>query len=169
MTAKLLTLALIAVCSAATAAAAALETGSHTAAARCNVTIASARTRPPEPVPRSFNYGNAMIAVALSPNNGRLVAGPLAGGGQRATINADGSISAKYGWWRAGSAKPVITGRRLDAPARPLRAHVPSGYAKGFQATGLTFPTTGCWRVTGTFGNARLVFTVLVTKSRLAP
>jgi hypothetical protein len=35
------------------------------------------------------------------------LAGRLPSGGWRATINADGSIDAKYGWWRAGSAKPV--------------------------------------------------------------
>jgi hypothetical protein len=102
MTAKILALAFLAVACAATALEA--EAGSSAASARCNVTIASARTQPPAPVPRSFNYGNAMIAVALSPNDGKIVAGPLADGGERATINADGSISAKYGWWRAGTA-----------------------------------------------------------------
>jgi hypothetical protein len=136
-------------------------------AATCHVTVARAATRPPASVPRSFDYGNASIAVALDPPNGRLVAGRLPGGGSRATINRDGTIWAKVGWWRAGSAKPVITGRRLDAPAPRLRADVPDGYAAGFQATGLTFPTTGCWRVTGTFGKAHLTFTVLVTRRRL--
>jgi hypothetical protein len=37
------------------------------------------------------------------------------------------------------------------------------------QATGLTYATTGCWRVTGRYGRAHLTFTVLVTKSRLGP
>jgi hypothetical protein len=130
----------------------------------CKVTVASARTRPPAPAPRSFNYGNGSIAVALNPPNGHLVAGPLPGGGERATINADGSIDAKVGWWRAGDGPIRIGGRRLDAGAPPLAASVPGGYARGFQATGLTFPTTGCWRVTGAFGRARLSFVVLVTK-----
>jgi len=62
-----------------------------------------------------------------------------------------------------------ITGRRIDAPGAPLKANVPNGYGSGFQATGLTFPTTGCWRVTGRFKRAQLTFTVLVTKSRLGP
>lgn len=133
----------------------------------CKVTVASAATRPPAPVPRAFTYGNASIAVALNPPGGHLVAGRLPGGGFRATVNADGTIDAKVGWWRAGDGPIAIAGRRLDAPAPALKAHVPAGYARGFQATVLTFATTGCWRVTGRFGRARLTFTVLVTKSRL--
>jgi hypothetical protein len=134
----------------------------------CKVTVATTRTRPPKPVPRSFDYGNARIAVALNPPSGKLVAGRLPGGGLRATINRDGSIDAKVGWWRAkASPRITIVGRRLDAPAAALKAYIPHGYDRGFQATGLTFPTPGCWRVTGTFGNAHLTFVVLVTKSRL--
>lgn len=135
----------------------------------CRVTVVSAATRPPRPVPASFNYGNTKIAVALIPTDGKLVAGRLPSGGSRATINADGSIYAKYGWWRAGSAKPVISGSLMTDPRRHLRASVPGSYGSGFQATGLTFPTTGCWRVTGRFSEAMLHFTVLVTKSPLGP
>lgn len=138
-------------------------------ATRCEVTVARVRTRPPESVPPSFNYGNARIAVALVPPNGKLVAGRLASGGKRATINADGSLRAKFGWWRAGRTKPIITGRRLDAHAAPMKARVPDGYGNGFQATVLTFPTTGCWRITGSFHQTQLTFTMLVTKSRLGP
>jgi hypothetical protein len=160
--------AMIAVACAATVAGAAMDSAAHATAA-CNVTVASARNRPPSPVPRSFDYGNASIAVALNPPTGKLIAGRLPSGGWRATINADGSIDAKYGWWRAGDGEITITGRRIDAPAAPLKANVPNGYGSGFQATGLTFPTTGCWRVTGRFKRAQLTFTVLVTKSRLGP
>jgi hypothetical protein len=43
-----------------------------------------------------------------------------------------------------------IIGRRLDAPAPPLGADVPSGYGMtGFQASGVKFPTEGHWEVTG--------------------
>jgi hypothetical protein len=136
----------------------------------CQITTATKRARPPKPVPPSFGYGNARIAVALNPPNGRLVAGRLPSGGYRAEINRDGSIDAKYGWWRAGARpKLQVSGRRLDAEAPPLRASIPDGYDRGFQATGLRFPTTGCWRVTGRFGTASLTFTVFVTKSRLGP
>lgn len=132
----------------------------------CRVT--DVRGRPvPETAQPSFNYGNETIRVALAPPDGQIVAGLLPGGGMRATINADGSIDAKVGWWRAGSGRPVITGRRIDRYAAPLRAHVPGGYSAGFQATGLTFPTTGCWRVRRSYGGASLTCTVRVTRSRL--
>jgi hypothetical protein len=126
-----------------------------------------ARPPYPDPAQPSFNYGNATIRVALSPPNGRIVAGRLPGGGQRATIDDDGSVSAKFGWWRSGSGRIRISGRRVDGPSAPLRAHVPDGYPAGFQATGLTFPRTGCWRITGRYGGASLTFTVLVSRSRL--
>lgn len=135
----------------------------------CRVTVVSAATRPPRSVPASFNYGNAKIAVALFPTNGRLVAGRLRSGGSRAVVNADGSVYAKYGWWRSGSGKPAVNGWLVTDARRRLRADVPGGYGSGFQATGLTFPTTGCWRVTGRFGGSSLAFMVLVTKSPLGP
>jgi hypothetical protein len=155
----------VVVCACALALAAATEAPAVGQA--CAVTVP--RGRLPQPVPRSFNYGNALIAVALMPADGKLVAGRLPGGGKRAIINRDGSIRAKFGWWRAGLGKIRITGRRVDRAAPPLRARVPDGYGYGFQSTALTFPTTGCWRVTGRFGTARLTFTVLVTKSPLGP
>lgn len=134
----------------------------------CDMT--DVRGRPaPDPARPSFNYGNARIRVALVPADGRLVAGRLHGGGKRATVNADGSIDAKFGWWRAGNGKIRISGRRLDASARPLAADVSDGYPAGFQATTLTFPTTGCWRVTGRYGRTSLTFTMLVLKSPLGP
>jgi hypothetical protein len=121
--------------------------------------------------PQGFNYGNARLRVALSWPNGTLAAGVLPNGGSRATIGSDGSISAKVGWWRDARGIPFarlrITGKRLDRPAPPLRAHVPEGYgAFGFQPTGLVFPTVGCWRVVGRDGPARLAFVVRVTKLR---
>src|SRR3954466_10972579 len=108
----------------------ALHAGRTTAAAQtitCRVTIPPKRPAP-NPAPSSFNYGNGVIRISLHPRNGKLIAGRLAGGGKMATINSDGSIDAKFGWWRAGSGKIKINGWRLDAPAPPLRAHVPEGY-----------------------------------------
>ena len=148
-----------------------LHAGRTAAAAQtspCRVTIPPKHPAP-NPAPPSFNYGNSVIRISLHPKNGKLIAGRLAGGGKMATINPDGSIDAKFGWWRAGSGKIRISGRRLDAPASPLRASVPDGYGPGFQATGLTFPTTGCWRVTGRYLGSQISFTLSVSKSRLGP
>jgi len=161
-------LAAVALCGSIATVVAATPLPANVPASSCPVTDVRGR-RPPDPAQPSFNYGNATIRVALVPKNGHLVAGRLPGGGERATINEDGSIDAKVGWWRSGSGKIRISGRRLDAPAPPLRAHVPGGYGRGFQASGLTFPTTGCWRVTGRYAGASLTFTVLVTKSGLGP
>ncbi len=82
-----------------------------------------------------------------------------------AIVNADGSISAKVGWWRGLEGKLVIKGHRIDASAPVLRTHVPNGYgSRGFQPSQLTFPTLGCWRVVGRVGRASLTFVVKLTK-----
>lgn len=112
----------------------------------------------------SFNYGNAKLRVQLWPR-GILPAGPLPDGSVWATIDRAGTIHAKLGWWRGIPGKLVVTGRRVDAHAPRLSAHVPNGYGRlGFQPTGLEFPTPGCWRVVGSIGATRLTFVVKVRK-----
>jgi hypothetical protein len=83
----------------------------------------------------------------------------------------DGSIPIKWGWDRVGITGTLqIEGRRLDAPAPPLRAHVPPGYGDtGFQVSTLIFPTEGCWEVTGRVGSHTLTFVVLVLRLRPFP
>lgn len=81
-------------------------------------------------------------------------------------VESDGSIGWKLGWWRIVSGTLVITGRRLDAPGPPLRASVPDGYgSRGFQSTGVYFPTEGCWEVTGAVGDAELTFVTFVLRT----
>lgn len=59
----------------------------------------------------------------------------------------------------------MVTGRRLDAPAPPLRADVPAGYGRtGFQASGVSFRTEGCWEVTGKVRQTTLTFVTFVIK-----
>jgi hypothetical protein len=80
-------------------------------------------------------------------------------------IRPDGSLLMKWPWWRGARGKLSIEGRRLDAPAPPLRSAIPDGYGDaGFQATALNFPTEGCWEVTGKVGEAGLTFVTLVVK-----
>jgi len=102
-------------------------------------------------------YGNGRLWTVLYP------------GGVREPARADGSIGEKFPWWRAVRGNLRITGRRLDRRAAALRADIPAGYDPiGFQATGLVFPTAGCWSVTGTVGSASLSFvTVVRDPSRL--
>jgi hypothetical protein len=68
----------------------------------------------------------------------------------------------KVGWFRPEGAKLEITGQRLDAKAPPLDAHVPCCYPTRFQATGLIFPTEGCWEVTARAEDSLLSFVVWV-------
>jgi hypothetical protein len=78
-------------------------------------------------------------------------------------VREDGAIEMKFAWWRAVPGKLRIEGRRLDADAPPLSAWVPDGYGRrGFQSTAITFPTAGCWEVTGRVGDASLTFVSLI-------
>jgi hypothetical protein len=129
----------------------------------CPVTLPSREA----PFPgEDFNYGNRYLGAAIW-SKGRLVASR--GGQTWGQIMPGGSIWAKVGWWRAVPGRLHILGERLDAQAPPLRADVPAGYGStGFQSTGLTFPTPGCWRVVGSVAGHELELVVFVTKRRAA-
>jgi hypothetical protein len=79
-------------------------------------------------------------------------------------ISPDGAINGmKWAWRRYVPGKLTVEGRRLDAPSAPLEAWVPDGYGDiGFQVTGLTFPSAGCWEITGTLNGHTLTFVTLV-------
>lgn len=80
-----------------------------------------------------------------------------------AFVADDGSVGWKLGWWRDVRGTLEISGRRLDADAPPLGARVPEGYGSiGFQASGVSFPTEGCWLVTGRIADAELSFVTYV-------
>jgi len=80
-------------------------------------------------------------------------------------VHADGSLDMKFPWWRGAIGLLTITGRRLDALEPPLRSYIPDGYGEhGFQATGIIFPTEGCWEITGRTGEARLTFVQRVVR-----
>lgn len=68
----------------------------------------------------------------------------------------------KVGWFRPEGVTLEITGQRLDAQAPPLEAHIPCCYPTRFQATGLAFPTEGCWEVTAKAADSVLSFVVRV-------
>jgi hypothetical protein len=68
----------------------------------------------------------------------------------------------KIGWFRPAGAELEITGRRLDGQAPPLEAHASCCYPTRFQASGLYFPTQGCWEVTARAADSELSFVVWV-------
>ena len=118
---------------------------------------------PPRGVPQHALFGSDYAS-----GNGRLWVGGLWPAGVINAgpqfINKDGSVGMKFGWWQNVSGYLHITGRRLDAPASHLRADVLQYGLTGFQPSGVTFPTAGCWQVTGKVGTTRLTFVTMVVK-----
>lgn len=93
--------------------------------------------------------------------------------GDRWFSSPDGGLwLAQGGPWQAGGNKVMwvkptgatmtIRGQRLDGEAPPAHADIPEGYTDSLQATGLFFPTAGCWEVTAQAAQStlRLVITV---------
>lgn len=81
-------------------------------------------------------------------------------------IYEDGSVGMKIAWYRGKGVrgKLKIQGKRLDAPASPLRSDFSDYGDTGFQASQVIFPTEGCWQVTGTVGDASVTFVTRVVK-----
>ena len=79
-------------------------------------------------------------------------------------VQDDGSIvGLKWAWLRYVPGVLTIEGHRLDGEAKPLIGEVPEGYGgSGFQVSGITFPTQGCWEITGRVGTESLTFVVWV-------
>ena len=73
-----------------------------------------------------------------------------------------GKDGNKVGWFRPEGAVMEITGRRLDGKAPPLEVDIPCCYPTRFQASGLYFPTEGCWEVTAKAADSMLSFVVKV-------
>lgn len=126
--------------------------------ADCRVTIPRAT---PESLRNNlgtrYAYWNGNLYAASLWPDATVMIGPRGAG----SILADGSLEMKYPWFRAAglTGRLTVTGRRLDAAAPPLRADIPNRYlVTGFQATGLIFPTEGCWEITGKAGDTTLIF-----------
>jgi hypothetical protein len=122
-------------------------------AGKCPVTV-------PRPVDARYSWRYGFFGWASSYGNGKLWVGGL---------GADGVVDRldwKFGWWREVPGQLRITGQRLDASAASLQSDVPSGYGRtGFQASGVVFPTEGCWQVTGQVGGVSLSFVTLVSRT----
>jgi hypothetical protein len=126
----------------------------------CPVTVPNGRTPPGE---RSslYHHGNGVLWTSLWPNGDILITQNL--------LDPDGALGMKFPWWRGIQGQLTIEGRRLDTPAPPLTADVPDGYGHtGFQASGLIFPTDGCWEITGRVDGASLTFVVRVVRLNIS-
>ena len=127
----------------------------------CPLTLPNGRVMP-EHEDAGMNHGNGSLWTAMWPHN-VVIATPD-------FIEADGSVGMKWPWWKGVDGKLTISGRRLDGSAPPLRAHLPDYGRRGFQPSGISFPTEGCWEVTGAVGETKLTFVTLVLKaSRYRP
>jgi hypothetical protein len=137
------------------------------------VTLADARHCPVtigHPVPRALWWRYLLFGSDSAYGNGSLWVGGLWPNGvviiTRDDVGPDGQLGMKLGWYRLTSGYLTITGRRLDAPAPPASGLTfPGSYGlTGFNASGGTFPTEGCWQVTGRAGRAALTFVTFVIK-----
>jgi hypothetical protein len=135
-------------------------------AAHCPSTLGSPA---PERIPsREFfgsgsSFGNGKLWVGGLWPDGIILGDPR-------FVDADGAVSMKFGWWRVEPGGLQITGLRRDASAPPATGDVPFGYGDpGFQASGVWFPTEGCWAITGTVGSTSLTFVTFVIKIPAQP
>jgi hypothetical protein len=70
--------------------------------------------------------------------------------------------SNKVGWHKPAGATITATGVRLDGEASPMIPYFPDGYSGTFQASGLYFPTGGCWEVSAEANGSALTFITYV-------
>ncbi|MBI4305199.1 MAG: hypothetical protein HY678_02670 [Chloroflexi bacterium] len=104
----------------------------------------------PDPTQLSM-YGNDAIWVVI-PRDGVM----------RGVQRGDG-IFDKFPTVRLVHDQLTAEGRRLDGPSPPPHFGIPDGYGTtGFQAFGVTFPTSGCWEITQRLDDKELRFVVRV-------
>jgi len=128
------------------------------------VTQPDPTARPPTPIDPSAQpagldwrwYGNHYVWTQLPPDSTVLVAG------------SDGHLpSVKWPWRRMRRGKLSIRGHPVGASRPRLSGSIPDGYgSRGFQATGLIFPSYGCWRVIGSVRRKSISFVVQVKASQ---
>ena len=99
----------------------------------------------PEPTPAS---GNAAIGMHRDPlGNGPWYRSPDG----RIWATASGFVRRPGGnkvvWIKPLGAQLQVSGRRLDGAAPPLGVSLPCCYPGDYQASGVDFPTSGCWEI----------------------
>ena len=79
----------------------------------------------------------------------------------------DGYYLLKIPWWRGIRGQLTVTGRRLDAPAPPLRyraASIQENGDIGINPCVLSLPNEGYWEITGHVGGKSLTIVIHVVK-----
>ena len=113
-----------------------------------------------------FNYGNGELWTGVGRDGTVLFRARGPG-----SLNPDGSLSIKSHWYveqEDAHGELEIQGRRLDAPSERSVSgnHSPVLGDPGFHAGKLTFPSEGCWEVTGKAGDSSLTYVIRVIKGR---
>jgi len=127
----------------------------------CAVTEPNGST-PPSEQPSEYFLGNGELWTALWPN-GKIYMLPT-------DKMSDGSFNIKWSFWRGVSGALTVEGHRLDAEDSAIRADITEGYGDtGYQVLALTFPSTGCWEVTGRVGESSLTFVTEVVFGEATP
>jgi hypothetical protein len=106
----------------------------------------------------NFNHGKDGVWTTLWPQ-GTVTFRPDGPG----HVNSNGSMSMKFPWWSLIEDSLTIEGRRLDSPGK-MASHTEGRLSTGFVPSGITFPSEGCWEVTGSVGDASLTFVTLAVK-----
>lgn len=102
-------------------------------------------------------YGNGILSTSVPGPDGVLAT----------RKDPDGSYFQKL-WWlpkRGFGGNLVVSGERLDAPARMTVHSVNWGHSsdgRGSWASAVSFPSEGCWRLTGRVGDVSLTYVVRV-------
>jgi hypothetical protein len=127
----------------------------------CNMTHPN-RIAPGETERDDSTHGNAFVAVhGLWPDG--VIFKPDGAG----FVTPSGGLGMKFGWTKAAG-KLVVTGRRLDGDAAPLRFSTKSpNLGAGFEASYLIFGGPGCWEVTAQLAerdDSKLTFVTKVVK-----
>ncbi len=144
------------------------------AATSCPVSLPNGKSPPADPLANGFDLGNDDGTLFTIPwPEGKVIFRP----GGPGSIKPDGSLSMKWPWYRHNvKGQVTVEGRRLDAPATPLRAILGCCYDEntaaqnccygdtGFTPSTLIFSAPGCWEITGSVGTHRLTFVTLVVK-----
>jgi hypothetical protein len=138
--------------------------GQPAATDACPVTLAVDRpfAEPSASSASRFWYGDESLAVLLS------------SGGTWRGMGPEHHYRNKLFWWRKGfdggtEPQPAlsVTGRRLDGDAPPASISPAinarhADFGGWAMLTGVEFPTSGCWELTGEYRGAKSRFVVLV-------